>query len=268
MTSAYPPPQVQRRPAVPAGKRACSTVTRAMVLCVSAWLAPGLAARADEPTVSMTKPAPGTGPAALPRIINPGDDAGRRINAALNRADARLRAAAAACSDSAGQDATWNRSVTLPMTGPGYLSILIADSLMCGGAHPDADVFALVYDLRNGTPVNWGRLLPADVAGTMTLDDAADGSKIGTVNSAKLHAVYAGHYPSTKDRAACLEAVADAAFILWPDAEAAGLVIRPEGLPYAVQACAEPVVIPLAALGALGAAPTLTDAIEAAHQRR
>ena len=245
-------------------------ITRALVFCLGAWLASLVAARADKPAIMLTKPASADAPAALPRIINPVTDSSRRINAALNRADARLRAAAESCKAAGGRDAQWDRTVTVPMAGPGYLSVLVADSVSCGGAHPDADVFALVYDLRNGTPVNWARLLPEAVAGTMALDDAADGSKIGTVNSAKLHELYAERYPANDppaDRATCLEAMATAAFIVWPDAAIGGLVIEPEGLPHAVQACAEPVAIPLATLSALGVAAPLTDAIEAAHQR-
>ena len=70
--------------------------------------------------------------AAMPQITDPADDAERRINAALKRLD---RSVLKASRDCKGDD--WSRSVDVPMSGPGFLSLTITDSVYCeGNAHP------------------------------------------------------------------------------------------------------------------------------------
>ena len=51
----------------------------------------------------------------------------------------------------------------------------------------------------------------------------------------------------------------------WRDAKAGGLTVQFD-LPHVVQACADPVVIPAAALEAEGAKPVLLDALAAARR--
>jgi hypothetical protein len=223
------------------------------------------AALAAEGPVSLVKQ-PKIGAAeAFPRLADPKDEAAKRINAALDRQDRQLGKAAAACRKDGGKTASWDRSVTTAMTGPGYLTLIAADETDCGGAYPDTGQLVLVYDLQTGSPVNWTRLLPAALAGTVALDNAADGSKIGTVNSPKLHALYTDAYPQRSDRADCLDSIADLPFILWPDAKSDGLVLAPSGLPHVVSACGESVTIPTATLKTLGVDARLTEAIDAAH---
>ena len=215
------------------------------------------AAIAADAPVTLTKPAP----QAFPRIASAADEAAKRIDAALDRQDARLRKVAADCIKDGGHDASWTRTVTAPMTGPAYLTLIAADDFFCGGAYPDTAQLVLVYDLQTGSPVNWTRLLPAAIAGTATLQEGADGSKIGTLNSPKLHTLYAQSYPKGPDQAECLDSIATAPFTLWPDAKADGLMIAPFGLPHVIAACAEPVLLPTALLQTMGVDIRLTNAI-------
>ncbi|MGH1574475.1 hypothetical protein ACRAWG_32300 [Methylobacterium sp. P31] len=217
------------------------------------------------------------GLAAMPQIEAPMDDAERQINAALKRLDAKVRKAALQCKTEGGAHSSWERSVETPMRGPRFVSFAIHDSFFCGGAHPNSGTMAIVYDLATGAPVDWTTLLSPSLTGSVTLQEGADGTKMVTLASRRLHALYLQLYrPKTGDpRAdgddeACREAVADTssggppAMMAWLDAEAGGLAVQFD-LAHVVQACADAVVIPTATLRREGAQPVLIDALEAAH---
>ena len=238
----------------------CHAVFLLLLLSAApAWAAGGAVTLVKQPKIA--------GADAFPRIATPKDEAEKRINAALDRQDSQLRKGVAACRAN-GKHTSWERTVTAPMTGPFYLSLIAADYLDCGGAHPDTGQLVLVYDLQTGRPVNWTRLLPPDLAATVALDDAADGTKIGTVTSPKLLALYKAGYPAGEDRVTCLDAIGDGPFVLWPDAKARGLDVAPSSLPHVMAACGEIVTIPVADLRHLGVDTRLTDAIDAAHAKR
>lgn len=228
-------------------------------------------ARSAEPVPIRLAPQPavGAGLPAFPRIAGPDSPASQRINQALTAADARLRVAAKDCVANASdpKDADWQRTVTVPMRGPGYLTLVASDSLDCGGAHPDSDSFALAYDLRTGTPLNWEKLLPKTLAGKATLDTAADGTRLGVLASPALTALY---LKLSKPDADCASALhdTDLHFILWPDAARQGVAMQPSGLPHVIAACGNDAVIPLATLRGLGVEPALLDAIAAGHQAK
>ena len=99
-----------------------------------------------------------------------------------------------------------------------------------------------------------------------------------TLASPRLHSLYlsgydraiqtAGNDIPAEDLASCKEAVRetdDPPMMVWLDAKSGGIAIQFD-LPHAVQACAVPVVIPLAVLRANGANAALLDAIAAAHK--
>jgi hypothetical protein len=224
-------------------------------------------ARSAEPIRLAPQPAIGAGLPAFPRIAAPDGPATQRINQALTAADARLRAAAKDCAANAAdpKDADWQRTITVPMRGPVYLTLVATDSLFCGGAHPDSDSFALAYDLRTGAPLNWERLLPKTLAGKATLDTAADGTRLGVLASPALTALY---LKLSKPDADCGSALRDAdlQFMLWPDAARQGVAMQPSGLPHVIAACGDDAVIPLATLRTLGVEPAVLDAIAAGHQ--
>jgi hypothetical protein len=163
------------------------------------------------------------------------------------------------------------------MRGPGFLSLTVTDSVFCdGNAHPDAGTFSIVYDLATGKPVDWTKLLPASLTGTVALEDQGDGTKVVTLASKRLFQLYmagyrAGEAPSS-DLDDCRESLqataADDApgMMVWLDAKAGGLAVE-VSLAHVVQACEEPVVIPAATLRAEGAQETLLKAFDATQRR-
>jgi hypothetical protein len=161
------------------------------------------------------------------------------------------------------------------MAGPRYLSLVIADDAFCGGAHPNATTMAIVYDLRTGAPVDWTRLLPAALTGRVALARGMDGTRMVTLDSARLHELYLKGYGATElgTDPQCLDAVsapngqASAPSMVWLDAARGGLAVQFD-LAHVVQSCANPVVIPAATLRAEGADPGLVAAIEAARRAR
>ncbi|APH54728.1 putative secreted protein [Granulibacter bethesdensis] len=181
----------------------------------------------------------------------------QRINKALDKADARVLSAAKGCKGNASEDSLtkadgWSRKISVTMNGPTYLSYFVSDFASCGGAHPDYGFFPLVYNLETGSPVNWGRTLPASLIGKASLDSAEDGTQLGVVQSAALMKLYRAAYPlkgnADLDADAVKECLAsvltdEVPFMLWPDAKQHALMIQPSGLPHVVAACA--VSVPL-----------------------
>ncbi|MBE7246128.1 MAG: hypothetical protein INR63_14365 [Actinomycetospora chiangmaiensis] len=233
---------------------------------------------ADRTVSLQARPDLKPGPAAMPQIEAPVDEAERRINAALRRLDGKVREAARACRAEGGAHSSWTRSIRTPMRGPRFLSIAITDDTFCGGAHPNVSTMSIVYDLTTGTPVDWTTLLPGSLTGKVVLATGADGTRMVTLSSKALHALYQKFYrrgpadPKREgDDAACREAVAETslgeppAMMAWLDAKAGGLAVQFD-LIHAVQACADPVIIPTDTLRCEGAQPVLIDALEAAHR--
>jgi hypothetical protein len=212
--------------------------------------------------------------ASMPLIIAPTDAAESQINAAVRRLDATAGNVVDACKGLDGKPGDWERSMDAPMRGPGYIGYVITDNLFCGGAHPDVSTMSIVYDLRSGAPVDWTRLLPPSLTGTVALEQGADGTRMVTLASKRLFALYLEGYRagSADSQAACRQAIRDvaadgaAAAMVWPDARTGGLAVQ-VGLPHVVQACEAAVLIPVATLRAEGAQPALVDAIQAALQK-
>jgi hypothetical protein len=211
----------------------------------------------------------GTDVAAFPRVAVPDGPASQRINQALAKADGRLLAAAKECrgdgTDANADANVWTRSVTVVMRGVGYLAMVADDAWDCGGAHPDTGQFALAYDMRTGTPLNWERLLPKALLGTASLDTAGDGTQLGVVASPALKGLYVKLAKPDADCGSALRE-SDLQFLLWPDAARDGVAMAPSGLPHVIAACGADVVIPVAMLRTLGVASMLVDAIATAHK--
>jgi hypothetical protein len=229
------------------------------------------AAATDAPL--QLKPMPDIAPnvAALPRIVAASDDkAATRINNALDKIDALVRQSVKDCRANVDKadDADYERSVWVTMRGPRYLSFLIGGSADCGGAHPNAGVYMLVYDLATGSPVNWQRLLPKAMVQGTSLDTGMDGATVGFVTSKTLQSLWlkaeAAASPIDPD---CQDVLNDPELKLnlWPDPKGGGLGVEPGDLAHVVQACADPMVIPTATLRPLGVDAALLDAIDAAH---
>jgi hypothetical protein len=234
----------------------------------------------DRPVQLQVPPEVEKGVAAMPQIAEPVDDAERKINAATRRLDANVRKAALRCRKDGGGRSSWERTVNVTMRGPRFLSYQIIDNVFCGGAYPDLGTMAIVYDLTTGAPVNWTTLLPASLTGAVALQPGADGTKMVTLASKRLQALYLAAYrPQTGARkpdeadSACRGVVASTdseeppAMMAWLDAKQGGLAVHVE-LPHAAQECADTVVISTATLRREGAQPVLVDAIDAAHALR
>ncbi len=213
------------------------------------------------------------GVAAMPLIADPVDDAERRVNAAVRQLDVRVRKEAVTCKTPSGASG-WERTVDVPMRGPSFISFVIKDSAFCGGAHPATATMSIVYDLRTGRPVDWTRLLPPSMTGTVKLTIGMDKTKVVTLASRRLYALYIAGYDlgdgTAEDRASCKEAVQQIGgdppdMMVWLDARRGGLAVQYD-LSHVVQNCAVPVVIPVATLRADGAQPALLDALALAQK--
>jgi hypothetical protein len=227
-------------------------------------LAAGAAAAQQTSIKLRTTPPIAKNVEAYPRLVSGAPPAViAKINKALQHGEALLRAARKACVKDGHGHADWSRKLSVTMAGPGFLSLVARDDYDCGGAHPNVGALALAYDLQTGKPVDLVKLLPG-LKLTGGLDDAADGSKIGTIASAELTALYKkAPKPGLDPECAGALDNQDLIFIAWPDSKARGLVIEPENLPHVVAACGVDVTLDIDALKAAQAAPELVDALAA-----
>jgi hypothetical protein len=237
----------------------CAVLTAALVL-----IALTSSASAMELTPS---PAIAKGVAASPRL--PADSpAARRIDQALDRADAWLRDAVKDClaDDSDPSNAEWTRQVVVTMRGPRYLGLLAHDELNCGGPYPDTGTLVLTYDLATGSPMNWAQLLPAAMVQAVGKDDASEGAVTSTLQSHALVDIYVKGLDQPIDPD-CRDVVSnpELSLVLWPDAKEDGVAVMPSSLPHVVAACGPDITIPTATLRQLGVDAGLLDAIDTAH---
>ncbi len=244
-------------------RRAPGGMAGGAMLAAAALLTLAAPAWADGPVRLRSGGSLSRGLQAMPRVMAGTTPAVRaRVNAALAPADARLLTAVKEClrpdAASAGLTLEWTRHVSVTQTGPRWLAILANDETWCGGPHPNADVFALVFDLRTGRPPDWTRLLPPSLTGDAVVETAADGTPVGLVRSAAL--LQRARDAAEPECAGVLDADSGR-FMLWPEAGQLTAVVF--GLPHAVAACADELALPQAELRSLGAA-SLADTISPA----
>jgi hypothetical protein len=210
--------------------------------------------------------------AAMPQIIDPADAAESRINAALSRLDENVRKAAQECKSLDPKFAFWERSIDVPMRGPGYLSFVITDFADCGGNHPNDSVMSIVYDLRTGAPVDWTQLLPASLTGTLALQEGQDRTKMVTLASQRLFELYlAGYHATNPNNPDCEAAIENGlngppGMMAWFDAKVGGLALQYD-LSGALRGCSTPIVIPISTLSAEGVKPEVLESIRAAQSQ-
>ena len=128
------------------------------------------------------------------------------------------------------------------MRGPRYLSLLAHDDFYCGGAYPDTDQIALVFDLRTGAPINWKRLFPAGFIDAAGPSPGGGESQPITVSSSALWKLYAQMAAADLKNKDCADVLANPSgvgtgLMLWPDDETDGLSIQQADFPHVVKAC-------------------------------
>ncbi|MCJ2063863.1 DUF4163 domain-containing protein [Methylobacterium sp. J-088] len=266
---------MKRNPRSTASRGGRAAIRHGACAVLLAMAAPAWAA--DRTVTLKAQPEAKADIAVMPQIDAPVDEAERRINTALKRLDGNVRKAAKQCTVGDGKPGDWGRSVETSMRGPSFVSFVIHDDSFCGGAHPNSSTMSIVYDLTTGAPVDWTKLLPPSLIGTVALAEGMDGTKMVTLASKRLHRLYLERYrpkagDPKKDDAdkECRESVTETfsgdppAMMAWLDAKEGGLAVQFD-LAHAVQACADAVVIPNAVLRREGAKPILVDALDAAR---
>jgi hypothetical protein len=238
-----------------------------VVLVVFGVLAAGFAHAGDAP-VTMRAPKPvAHGIAAFPRIAKPLDAAAAKINRALEGADASVDRLAVDCNHYKG----WQRNVAVTMQGPRYLSLLAGDSWYCGGAYPDTDLTALVFDLSSGTPIDWVKLFPADLIAKAGPSPGGGVSDPILIGSPKLWDLFV-KTANAAEHDECDDVRNKAAdfgttLMIWPDAKDDAIDLVAAEFPHVVKACIGPATVPTAELRKLGIDAALLDAIDEAHAK-
>lgn len=205
---------------------------------------------------------------ALPRLVG-SSPAFEAINADLERFDAAARA------DVCGSPGSVERSIAQPMTGPGFISFLISQSIFCeGAAHPSIGQIGLTYDLSAGRRVDWAAVIPGLQLTVADFDGEGDGQVVlpALYQSSVLAAWYSAQMLARPDVdwvEQCRTVfdpggLAERYFNIWAGAEGGGVVVVPD-LPHAVMACGESAVMSQSEMQRFGTAPALIEAIAAAR---
>ena len=133
------------------------------------------------------------------------------------------------CLRDAPQDGNWwEQSVDAPLLGAHFVSLWAHGDMSCGGAHPNSIDEAFVFDLSSGEPVDWRKLLSAQLRGEP--GQASDGTvpPREEIASPALTALFIAESEKEGVGPDCKEAFAeqDMDFAFWPDAKAKGLAMR------------------------------------------
>ena len=241
-----------------------------MASCKPAASTPKAAADPDAPTAASFVNTPGVSATveAAPRLVGE-SSAIRAINADLDAIDAASRENAAAC-----EGGGYSRTITQPMTGPGYVSYWISDDYECGGPYPSTGQIAVTYDLATGRRVDWTKAMPAWGLSADSLEDMPAGS-VAILHSAAMADWYSRKMLASTDQewlADCREvftpeALNGGGFKVWADAGNAGVSVAPE-LPHVVQACGEQASLSADDMRAAGVVPAMIEALAKAGEDR
>ena len=212
---------------------------------------------------------------ALPRLAGEGP-ATAAINADLDRRDAAALGNAEGCVADAGDGpgGGWSRTITRPMTGPGYLTLRQHLEIYCGGAYPSTDQTAVTYDLATGAKVDWSALLPGLRLVQDQPEEGLPADHAYSIRSPQLEALYERKMIAEAEDADWRDQCRDVwkpqpdaelgqGFRLWADAEHGGVAIAADYV-HAVQACGGAVYLTGEEMRAAGAPAALIEALAAA----
>jgi len=220
-------------------------------------------ATAAEAVALEARPAIREGVRALPRLV--GDTpAIAAINADFDRIDADT--------EGCGGPGEYTRFATMPMTGPGYFTVMLRDEYYCQGtAHPGFSVSAITYDLATGQRVDWVAAAPGLALMRPDPWDNAPATYESTLQSTVLAEWYGRKMMASADAESLggcrdsytTEMLADQFFRLWLDAQTGGLTVSPD-FPHVIQACAESATMTEAEMRQFGVTPAIIEAVLAA----
>jgi hypothetical protein len=208
-----------------------------------------------------------------PVVIAPSTPAIRRANALLNGMNRTLarelhkcdrefqqyaRATGDKPADSAGD---WDRKVLVKMRGPRFVSMVADETQFCGGAYPDNDFLALVFDMTTGGLIDWEKFVSSTEDFEVT-DRVVDGASSSLLTMPSLSSLVV-----SRANGECKQALQEEnlSFLVWPDAKSGVLMVKPTGLPHVAQACEETLGLTIDEARKLGFSDALLDSLAQAH---
>lgn len=204
---------------------------------------------------------------AWPLIVNPGNDAERRINRTLDSYNAETRQTLPQCTE-------WNRNIRVTMAGPHLLSLRANGNIFCGGGHPDPYDAALVFDLATGELLDGSTILEKNSAiKTTATKDVAHypQSDRFLISSPELdNLLLASANDNCRNSFQEIRhdtSMSTILYSVWPDAKLNEVVVKPVSLSYLdYLMCSEEVGIPLAEARKLGFSESFLQDIDEAHR--
>jgi hypothetical protein len=93
--------------------------------------------------------------------------------------------------------------------------MVATDGFYCGGAHPEDDLTALVFDMETGKQVDWKALVAKSSGASSPKNPPGDGEGTRPLMLPELQVIYAA-----AEETYCKDYFEDEqAFVIWPDAE-------------------------------------------------
>lgn len=167
--------------------------------------------------------------------------------------------------ESSGEQAVWDRKITVTMRGPRFVAMRATETSFCGGAYPLNTHAAVVFDMMTGELVEWGKFFAAANGASAESDTTDDGA---TSPEISLHAFTTLALGRAEDPE-CKRALGDSGelvFQVWPDARRGQLMIQANGQHHVTQGCEETIGLPIAEARKLGVSEEVLDALSQAHR--
>ncbi len=216
---------------------------------------------------------------AWPLILHANDAALKRVNAILQEMNQKLALALKDCDTNyaawaqevgdaskgkGGAAGDWERKVEVTMTGPRFVSVVATDTfIFCGGAYPDSDRIAMVFDMATGDPVDWTAMIAKSASASSLADSGYDGTNFVVLLLPGLEKInLASASPECKGAFDYQQM-----FVIWPDAQKEQLVAIASGLPHVVSGCEQEIHLTMEQIRALGFDETIIGSIESAHRQ-
>ena len=215
---------------------------------------------------------------AWPLIINPRNEAERRINRHLAELNTMLSRSLEDCDanyrtamgdrpkpqdkDEEGAE-LWTQEVKVTMVGPIFLSLVATSEFYCGGAHPYGFTSAAVFDLRTGEladPLKWFQpsvkvSISDEGENSAALEKSLSVPRLLTAYRDATHHECDDQYPD------------DQSFLVWPDERSGKVVIQADRLSGCCEACGIEAGLTMELARELGFSETFLQSIADAHQQ-